>query len=85
MQDRSTIEKSLNALFDAERTVRRLHDELADKPEGALLDVLTDAIAGALARLPGVTLTNQTGSSGQLDLRLRGFTVSPIVGVPRLT
>ncbi|MRG94868.1 hypothetical protein [Polyangium spumosum] len=48
MQDRSSIEKSLNALFDAERTVRRLHDELADKPEGVLLDVLTDAIAGAL-------------------------------------
>ncbi|MDC0749450.1 hypothetical protein [Polyangium mundeleinium] len=48
MQDRSSIEKSLNALFDAERTVRRVHDELADKTEGVLLDVLTDAIAVAL-------------------------------------
>jgi len=50
---------------------------------GAELESTTGAIAGALARLPGVTLTNQTGSAGQLDLRLRGFTVSPIVGVPQ--
>ncbi len=40
-------------------------------------------LSGALAALPGVTLTNQTGSGSQADIRLRGFTVSPIVGVPQ--
>jgi outer membrane receptor protein involved in Fe transport len=50
---------------------------------GAELDARPDAIAGALATLPGVTLTNQTGSTGQLDLRVRGFALSPIVGVPQ--
>lgn len=48
MQDRLSIDQSLNALFDAERTVRRLHDELARQPEAALLAALTDAIASAL-------------------------------------
>ncbi len=41
------------------------------------------ALAAALSDLPGVTLTNQTGSIAQADLRVRGFTVSPIVGVPQ--
>ncbi len=41
------------------------------------------SIAGALGALPGVTLTNQTGSPSQLDLRVRGFALSPIVGVPQ--
>lgn len=48
MQDRPSIEQSLSALFDAERTVRRLHDELARQPEPALLGALTGAIASAL-------------------------------------
>jgi HEAT repeat protein len=48
VQDRPSIDQSLNALFDAERSVRRLHDELARQPEAALLAALTDAIAGAL-------------------------------------
>ncbi|MDH3206486.1 MAG: TonB-dependent receptor, partial [Gemmatimonadota bacterium] len=38
---------------------------------------------GALSSLPGVTLTNQTGSTAQPEIRVRGFAVSPIVGVPQ--
>lgn len=48
VQDRSSIDQTLNALFDAERTVRRLHDDLARQPEATLLAALTDAIAAAL-------------------------------------
>jgi HEAT repeat protein len=48
VQDRPSIEQSLSALFDAERTVRRLHDELARQPEAALLATLTGAISSAL-------------------------------------
>jgi len=40
-------------------------------------------LASTLSTLPGVTLTNQTGSGSQSDIRLRGFAVSPIVGVPQ--
>jgi outer membrane receptor protein involved in Fe transport len=49
----------------------------------ALAPLAGGAIAGALAGLPGVTLTNQTGSPSQMDIRVRGFAVSPIVGVPQ--
>jgi HEAT repeat protein len=48
VQDRPSIDQSLSALFDAERTVRRLHDELARQTEATLLAALTDAIAAAL-------------------------------------
>ncbi|XYH96947.1 HEAT repeat domain-containing protein [Sorangium sp. So ce1128] len=47
MQNRQAIETTLNKLFDAERTARRLHDDLAAMPGDVLLDVLTDAIASA--------------------------------------
>lgn len=47
MQNRQAIETTLNKLFDAERTARRLHDDLAAMPGDALLDVLTGAIASA--------------------------------------
>ncbi|WP_437633387.1 HEAT repeat domain-containing protein [Sorangium sp. So ce854] len=47
MQNRQAIETTLNKLFDAERTARRLHDDLAAMPGDALLDALTDAIAAA--------------------------------------
>ncbi|CAN98787.1 MULTISPECIES: HEAT repeat domain-containing protein [Sorangium] len=47
MQNRQAIETTLNKLFDAERTARRLHDELTAMPGDGLLDVLTDAIAAA--------------------------------------
>lgn len=50
---------------------------------GQLAPTAGGAIAGALSGLPGVTLTNQTGSPSQMDIRVRGFTLSPIVGVPQ--
>lgn len=40
-------------------------------------------VADALGRLSGVTLVDQAGSPFQPDVRLRGFAVSPIVGVPQ--
>lgn len=40
-------------------------------------------IADALVRLPGVTAADQFGSPYQPDIRLRGFTVSPVVGLPQ--
>ncbi|MBA2563943.1 MAG: TonB-dependent receptor [Gemmatimonadetes bacterium] len=40
-------------------------------------------IADALVRLPGVTVADQFGSPYQPDIRLRGFTVSPVVGLPQ--
>ena len=52
------------------------------QPE-ALSVTSSGGISDALATLPGVTLSNQTGSGSQADIRLRGFTVSPIVGVPQ--
>lgn len=47
MPNRQTIDTTLGKLFDAERTVRRLHDELTSAPAEQLLDALTDAIAAA--------------------------------------
>jgi HEAT repeat protein len=47
VQNRQAIETTLGKLFDAERTVRRLHDDLAAMPGDQLLDVLTDAVARA--------------------------------------
>jgi HEAT repeat protein len=47
VQNRQAIETTLNKLFDAERTARRLHDDLTAMPGDGLLDVLTDAIAAA--------------------------------------
>ncbi|MDC0679351.1 MULTISPECIES: HEAT repeat domain-containing protein [Sorangium] len=47
MQNRQAIETTLNKLFDAERTARRLHEDLTATPGDGLLDVLTDAIAAA--------------------------------------
>ena len=41
------------------------------------------SVADALTGSPGITLTNQTGSASQADIRLRGFALSPIVGVPQ--
>ena len=48
-----------------------------------LRPVAGSRVAGALMRLPGVSLTNQTGSPSQFDIRVRGSAVSPIVGVPQ--
>ena len=41
------------------------------------------SVAGALTGSAGLNLTNQTGSPSQADIRLRGFALSPIVGVPQ--
>ena len=42
------IDKTLNELFDAERNVRRLHDELASLPPNDVLDALSGALGAAL-------------------------------------
>jgi outer membrane receptor protein involved in Fe transport len=41
------------------------------------------AAAEALGRLPGVSLFDDQGSRAQPSLDLRGFTLSPVVGVPQ--
>ena len=41
------------------------------------------SVAGALTGSAGLNFTNQTGSPSQADIRLRGFALSPIVGVPQ--
>ena len=48
MAKRDAIDRTLNELFDAERTVRRLHDELSSLPPGELLDAVTGALAASL-------------------------------------
>jgi HEAT repeat protein len=42
------IDRTLNELFDAERNVRRLHDELSSLPPNELLDALSVVLAAAL-------------------------------------
>jgi len=42
------IDRTLSELFDAERTVRRLHDELSSLPPNELLDPLSAALSAAL-------------------------------------
>jgi hypothetical protein len=42
------IDKALSELFDAERNVRRLHDELAALPQNDLLEALSGALGAAL-------------------------------------
>ena len=60
---------------------------LAEAPFPVQVVSLTGApsagLSDALSGLPGVTLASQTGSRFQPDIRLRGFAVSPIVGVPQ--
>jgi outer membrane receptor protein involved in Fe transport len=41
------------------------------------------SLADALEQLPGVTTSDELGAIGQLDVALRGFQVSPVVGVPQ--
>lgn len=45
---RPNIERSLSELFDAERTCRKLHDQLAELAPDDLLDVLGGALVAAL-------------------------------------
>jgi outer membrane receptor protein involved in Fe transport len=41
------------------------------------------SLADALEQLPGVTTSDELGASGQLDVALRGFQVSPVIGLPQ--
>ncbi len=50
---------------------------------GPALQGSGSSVANALTGSAGVNLTNQTGSPSQSDVRLRGFALSPIVGVPQ--
>src|SRR5262249_57014079 len=69
---------------------------LPEEPPRALvpsaLDVLTGSEArqgqprllpDALQSLPGVTLQNEQGNPYQPDVSLRGFTASPVTGLPQ--
>lgn len=40
-------------------------------------------VADALARLPGVHANDELGAASQPDITLRGFSVSPVVGLPQ--
>lgn len=71
MADRKAIDQTLEKLFDAERTARRLHDELADHPEDVMLDVLADALAAAVKETreeeATLRLVRIAGLLGELD------------------
>src|SRR5437867_4376016 len=41
------------------------------------------SLADALEQLPGVTTSYELGATAQLDVSLRGFQVSPVIGVPQ--
>ncbi len=41
------------------------------------------SLADALEQLPGVTTSDELGATGQLDVSLRGFNVSPVIGLPQ--
>src|SRR5581483_9607696 len=40
-------------------------------------------LADALEQLPGVTTADELGAPGQMDVTLRGFQVSPTIGLPQ--
>ncbi len=62
----------------ADRTAARVdHPDLTNVPPGPA------AAADILARLPGVSSIDDQGSRIQPTLTLRGFTLSPVVGVPQ--
>jgi len=41
------------------------------------------SLADALEQLPGVTTSDELGATGQMDVSLRGFQVSPVIGLPQ--
>ncbi|HLM73817.1 MAG TPA: hypothetical protein VK459_14025 [Polyangiaceae bacterium] len=47
MQNRQAIDKTLDELFAAERTARRIHDDLSKLPQDRLLEAITDALKKA--------------------------------------
>jgi len=42
-----------------------------------------ESLADALEQLPGVTTSDELGAGAQLDVSLRGFSVSPVIGLPQ--
>ena len=40
-------------------------------------------LADALEQLPGVTTSDELGATAEMDVSLRGFQVSPVIGVPQ--
>jgi HEAT repeat protein len=44
VQNRQAIDKTLDELFAAERTARRIHDDLSKLPQDRLLEAITDAL-----------------------------------------
>ena len=52
--------------------------------EGSDLDARgVETLADALDELPGVTTSDELGAAAQLDVTVRGFQVSPTVGLPQ--
>ena len=47
VQNRQAIDKTLDELFAAERTARRIHDDLSKLPQDRLLEAITDALKKA--------------------------------------
>ena len=41
------------------------------------------SLADALEQLPGVTTSDELGATAELDVTLRGFQVSPVIGLPQ--
>src|SRR6266705_5508886 len=68
-------------------TVRELARGLAGRTatlQAADLDARgVRSLADALEQLPGVTTSDELGATGQLDVSLRGFQVSPVIGLPQ--
>lgn len=68
-------------------TVREVARGLAGRTatlDAAALDARgVRSLADALEQLPGVTTADELGSTGQLDVSLRGFQVSSVIGLPQ--
>ena len=60
-------------------TPSRIDSVTIDEVQAAKASVLPDV----LERLPGVSLQNEQGNAFQPDLTLRGFTASPVTGLPQ--
>lgn len=55
----------------------------ADALDLRFADPAPAGVADALARLPGVSVSNDQGTRAQPTLDLRGFSLSPVAGVPQ--
>src|SRR5213594_5219537 len=74
-------------LFRSLPTVRELARGLAGRTATLSAQDLdargVRSLADALEQLPGVTTSDELGATGQLDVSLRGFHVSPVIGLPQ--